>query len=125
MPKLFEIWCEGDPRRDYTACHLGYGKGASLIEACEELSTKSEYFNTHYNPSTMMYKGCKVFENEEEARVSYGQSMPIKPGENETQDEFISRCIGEEVGNGHEQAQAVAICYSKWKERRRKELDNI
>lgn len=49
--------------------------------------------------------------------------MPIQPGKNETQDEFISRCIGEEIGRGHEQSQAVAICYSKWKERRRKELD--
>lgn len=49
--------------------------------------------------------------------------MPVKPGKNETQEEFISRCVGEEIKRGHEQAQAVAICYSKWKERRRKELD--
>jgi len=49
--------------------------------------------------------------------------MPIKPGKNETQDEFISRCIEQEVKQGREQQQAVAICYSKWKERRRKELD--
>jgi hypothetical protein len=52
------------------------------------------------------------------------KDMPVKPRKNETQDEFISRCIGEEIKNGHEQAQAVAICYSKWKERRRKELDD-
>lgn len=50
--------------------------------------------------------------------------MPIQPGKNETQDEFLSRCISEEVGRGHEQSQAVAICYSKWKERRRKEMDD-
>lgn len=50
--------------------------------------------------------------------------MPMKPGKNETQDEFISRCVSEEVKNGYEQAQAVAICYSKWKDRRRKELDS-
>lgn len=49
--------------------------------------------------------------------------MPIKPRKNETQDEFLSRCISEEVKNGHEQSQAVAMCYSKWKERRRKELE--
>lgn len=48
--------------------------------------------------------------------------MPVKPGKNETQDEFIARCVSEEIKRGHEQAQAVAICYSKWKDRRRKEL---
>jgi hypothetical protein len=45
--------------------------------------------------------------------------MPIKPGKNETQDEFISRCVSEEVSNGMEQTQAVAVCYSKWKESRK------
>jgi hypothetical protein len=45
--------------------------------------------------------------------------MPIKPGPSETKEEFISRCIGEEVGAGYEQSQAAAICYSKWD---RKEL---
>lgn len=38
--------------------------------------------------------------------------MPIKQNPGETQDEFISRCISEEVGKGHEQQQAIAICYS-------------
>lgn len=48
--------------------------------------------------------------------------MPIKPGKRETQDEFLARCIAEEVSSGYEQQQAVAICYSKWRESRRKEL---
>lgn len=45
--------------------------------------------------------------------------MPVKPRANETQEEFISRCIGEEITAGYEQSQAAAICYSKWD---RKEL---
>lgn len=48
--------------------------------------------------------------------------MPVKPGKNETQDEFISRCVAQEIKDGMEQAQAIAVCYSKWKEHRRKEL---
>ncbi len=40
--------------------------------------------------------------------------MPIKPGPTESKEEFISRCIGEEVSAGYEQSQAAAICYSKW-----------
>ena len=43
--------------------------------------------------------------------------MPVKPNAGETQEEFIGRCIGEEVGAGYEQAQAAAICYSKWDRR--------
>jgi len=40
--------------------------------------------------------------------------MPIKPSPSETKEEFISRCIGEEINNGYPQEQATAICYSKW-----------
>jgi hypothetical protein len=36
--------------------------------------------------------------------------VEIKKGENEEQ--FISRCIGEEISAGYEQDQAAAICYS-------------
>ena len=45
--------------------------------------------------------------------------MPISPGPSETQDEFIGRCISEEISAGYEESQAAAICYSKWD---RKEL---
>ena len=40
--------------------------------------------------------------------------MPITPKSDESQDQFISRCIGEEINAGYEQDQAAAICYSKW-----------
>ena len=40
--------------------------------------------------------------------------MPTKPSKNESQSAFMSRCIGVEVGNGHPQAQAVAMCASMW-----------
>jgi DNA-directed RNA polymerase subunit RPC12/RpoP len=39
--------------------------------------------------------------------------MPIRPGETENEDEFISRCMSEETGD-YEQDQAYAICKSKW-----------
>jgi ribosomal protein S27E len=39
--------------------------------------------------------------------------MPIKPGETENEDEFISRCMGVETED-YEQDQAYAICKSKW-----------
>jgi hypothetical protein len=41
--------------------------------------------------------------------------MPIKINKGENEMDFISRCIGEEVGAGKEQDQAAAICYSYWR----------
>lgn len=67
---MIEIWCEGDPLRDLTACHLGTGKGSSLEEACADYATKNQYFAAHIR--VMKYKGCKLFDNEEEARQSFG-----------------------------------------------------
>lgn len=66
--KLFEIWCEGDPKRDYTACHLGYGKGQDLAEACEDWASRHAYFDDHFDRISMKYCGCKVFDNEAAAR---------------------------------------------------------
>jgi len=43
--------------------------------------------------------------------------MPIKPKSGETEQEFISRCIGTEIDAGYEQDQAAAICYNAWRER--------
>jgi hypothetical protein len=40
--------------------------------------------------------------------------MPVNPKKGERQEDFISRCISEEVSAGYEQSQAAAICYSYW-----------
>jgi hypothetical protein len=42
----------------------------------------------------------------------------VEPGQSESQEEFVSRCIGVLVGDeGYEQEQAAAVCYSKWENR--------
>ena len=41
----------------------------------------------------------------------------VDPTANETEDEFISRCIPVMIGEGMEQDQAAAVCYSKWEQR--------
>jgi hypothetical protein len=38
----------------------------------------------------------------------------VEPGAKETEEEFISRCIPVMIGEGMEQDQAAAVCYSKW-----------
>lgn len=50
--------------------------------------------------------------------------MPVKPRKNETQDEFVSRCIGVEVAAGKEQSQAAAICYDIWRSRKKEMNEN-
>jgi hypothetical protein len=42
-------------------------------------------------------------------------NMPVNPNKNEREEDFISRCIGEEISAGYEQSQAAAICYSYWR----------
>ena len=41
--------------------------------------------------------------------------MPINIKKNESEQDFVSRCIGEEIGAGKEQDVAAAICYSYWR----------
>ena len=41
--------------------------------------------------------------------------MPVNPQKGEREEDFISRCIGEEISAGYEQTQAAAICYSYWR----------
>jgi hypothetical protein len=43
--------------------------------------------------------------------------MPITPNAGEDKEQFVSRCIGEEITAGYDEAQAAAICYSKWDRR--------
>lgn len=45
---------------------------------------------------------------------AFKSQFVIEPSSGESQDEFIGRCIAAEVGNGYDQEQAAAICYSKW-----------
>ena len=40
--------------------------------------------------------------------------MPVNINSGESEEQFISRCIGEEISSGKEQDQAAAICYSYW-----------
>lgn len=40
--------------------------------------------------------------------------MPIKPAKNETEQEFISRCMSVEKDALPEQDQRLAVCYSYW-----------
>ena len=38
----------------------------------------------------------------------------------ETQNEFMQKCISDEMGKGHPQQQAIAMCYSMWRQKQGK-----
>ena len=50
--------------------------------------------------------------------------MPIQPGATENEQEFISRCMGEETQT-YEQDQAFAICKSKWDRQEMSKITNM
>ena len=49
--------------------------------------------------------------------------MPIQPGKTENEQEFISRCMGEETQD-YPQDQAYAICKSKWDRQEMSKITN-
>lgn len=48
---------------------------------------------------------------------AFNNQFIVEPKEGESKDEFVSRCIGVEVGNGYDQDQAAAMCYAKWEKK--------
>ena len=66
----FEIWSEGYAVMEGrgTAHHHGNIEANSFKEACDI------FFNNNklYNPERLTYWGCKLFDNETDARKSFG-----------------------------------------------------
>jgi hypothetical protein len=50
--------------------------------------------------------------------------MPVDIKSGESEEQFISRCIGEEVSAGKESDQAAAICYSYWRKDKMSKMTN-
>lgn len=70
----YEVWMEG-----YLATGMeGIPQGATLVGEVEADSFKDAcdlfYGNDtfHYNPQRLTYWGCKLFDNEQDARKNFG-----------------------------------------------------
>lgn len=69
-----EVWSEGyaaTGERGEAVCH-GVVKAASLREACDALAKRDRAFRAYYDPERMTFWGCRLFDNEESARRSFG-----------------------------------------------------
>ncbi len=72
--KCFEIWCEGyECNVDSSAAvHFGHAFGINFKIACLRFAESDPNFRQYFRPKTMSWWGCRLFDNEEEARKSFG-----------------------------------------------------
>lgn len=78
------------------------GSNKAKIEKVNELG-----ISKHYDNNSDVVK----------ALGTIGEQFVIEPKAGESKDEFISRCIAVEVGDGMDTEQAAAVCYSKWEKK--------
>jgi hypothetical protein len=76
------------------------------------------YFKTLQPLEFTDLSGKEVTEEVKEQEMGFSSQKKkydfVKPNAGESEDDFISRCIGVVVGEGKEQDQAAAICYNYW-----------
>ena len=74
MDKMHEIWCEGYVAigQNSGAIMLGYSKGKNLKDACINYAKKDSEFAKYFDVDSMTYWGCRIFDNEIDARKSFG-----------------------------------------------------
>lgn len=72
--KRWEIWSEGYSASGDagTAVHHGSVKAATFKEACEQLADRDREFMRYYDAERLTYWGCRLFDNEGEARATFG-----------------------------------------------------
>lgn len=73
-PRYFEIWCEGYATTgDRAKAHLmGRGFGHTFREAVIQFMEFDEEHKKYFNEEDLTHWGCRLFDNEEDARASFG-----------------------------------------------------
>jgi hypothetical protein len=73
-PRMFSIWCEGfrATGQSGTATLLARHAGISLKDACLNHAKEDSEFNHYFDADRMTYWGCQIFDNEADARRSFG-----------------------------------------------------
>ena len=72
----YQIWAEGyrATGNEGEAIRLtDEGVSAGTFQAaCDKFALNHEGFREHYDPKSLTYWGCKLFDNEDSARASFG-----------------------------------------------------
>lgn len=72
--KLYDIWAEGyaDNGGCAGAIRLGSARGKTFKDACKIFAEEEESFRQYFDEESMTYWGCSLFDNEADARKSFG-----------------------------------------------------
>jgi len=73
MPK-FDIWVEGyEVTGNKSEARLvGTAEADTFAEACAALMSLPPWNDGNFNPEQLTYWGCRLFDNEPDARKAYG-----------------------------------------------------
>lgn len=72
--KKFYVWIEGFAAtgESQTAQFLGSFEGETFINACKKAMVEKEWDMSCYDENKNTYWACQFFDNEKEARASFG-----------------------------------------------------
>ena len=72
--RTIEVWTEGFASTSQSAGAMSWGStlARSLQEACGKIAVQKPKFKEYYDPARMTWWGCKIFDNEKDARRSFG-----------------------------------------------------
>ena len=74
MTKSFEIWSEGySCTGEFSTAQIhGISSGKNFKEACITFAMSDSDFREFFDKDEMTYWGCKLFDNENDARKTFG-----------------------------------------------------
>ena len=110
----------GDAGVEWAQRKLKQIDNQKLKEGVPHYTKDGKLYNgpTHKDANGRLMTGAVHTEDSE--YLYHYDELIVNPRSGESKDEFVSRCISVEIGNGKEQDQAAAICYSKWGEQNMK-----
>jgi hypothetical protein len=96
--------------------------GQEALDWVDRILTKEENMEMEPNPCWEGYEpyGTKIVDGVEVPNcipVEAKKQEFVKPEAGESENDFIGRCIPVVIGEGYEQDQAAAICYSYWRDK--------
>ena len=110
----------GDAGVEWAQRKLKQIDNQKLKEGVPHYTKDGKLYNgpTHKDANGRLMTGAVHTEDSE--YLYHYDELIVNPRSGESKDEFVSRCISVEIGNGKEQEQAAAICYTKWDEQNMK-----
>jgi len=72
--KNYEIWSEGFRATGEQGKALLHSiiSANSFVDACNKFANQNKEFKKYYNSTKLSYWGCRLFDNEKDARNNFG-----------------------------------------------------